>query len=524
MTLSRIVVDSAEADADHAALVDGDRTWTAAELADAVGRTSRRLLDLGVAPGDRVGVHLNKSAEGFIAMHGVIAAGAVAVPLDPSSPAERLSAIARTVGISVIVSHAPRRRSIIEIAERHRLHAVVGLDEPLDAVRTVTSDQIDEASPSLPVSVGTDDPAYIITTSGSTGEPKGIVHTHGSARAYVDASVAAFGVSSADRVTDIAPHHFDISTFAVWAAPSAGATVVVVPEPHQKFPASLSALVQDERMTIWYSVPFLLQQLVLRGDLEHRDLSQLRLVKFGGEVPAHSILAGLVEHAPEAQLVNVYGPAEVNQCTHYVVTPGDLEAGTIPIGHPWPAAEVRVTHPDSDSPDTDVDEGELWVASATMMAGYFGEPDLDTSPIVEVDARRWYRTGDLVERRPDGSLVFRGRRDQQVKVRGHRIEIEAIESQLERVSGIEAAVVTVMRRPDGSDELIAGIVPVAPAGSSGTEPPDVAFVTAAVRPHLPAYAIPSHVVTISGDKTTGSGKLDRRSLRMTLPDLVEETR
>lgn len=519
MTLSGLLAQTAAGSPDHVGLVDVDRSWTYAELAADVGRLTRVLADNGVQPGDRVGVHMLKSAEGTIAMHAVVAAGAVAVPLDPTSPAERLARVCRRITISTVLSHDPRRSGIEELARLHPIELVIGVDGPIGDVGTVIGTaQVAANEPVAAVPVQLDDWAYIITTSGSTGEPKGIVHTHRSALAYAQASVNAFDVSPSDRIADIAPHHFDQSTFALWSGPLAGATLVVMPEPYQRLPASLSTRIQDERITIWYSVPFLLQQFITRGDLDNRDLSNLRLVKFGGEVPSGPVLDQLAALAPHAAMVNIYGPAELNQCTHHALTAADRRAPIVPIGRPWPESEVRVVEVGGTTPDLpQVGSGELWVASETMMAGYFAEPELDTRSIEEFDGCRWYRTGDLVEW-VDDVLVFLGRRDQQVKVRGHRIEIEAVEAELERVDGVESVVIGVHRREDATDVLVAGLIP---AGAAETDLVDE--IRRHARDKLPAWSLPAQILTLRGIKTTGSGKLDRQALRAQLLSMIEES-
>jgi len=365
------------------------------------------------------------------------------------------------------------------------------------------------------VSVDGSDRAYIITTSGSTGTPKGIVHTHASATAYAKHTIASYGVTSNDRVTDIAPNHFDISTFALWTVPLAGASNIVLPEPYQRMPASLSQVISDKAVTIWYSVPFLIQQLVMRGDLDNRDLSHLRWVKFGGEMMARETLVAFQQHAPNAMFSNVFGPAETNQCTiaNFTIIP-DPDDGVLPIGQAVGGAKLRIVDRDVTVPHKELesDDGVLWVSNDALMEGYFDMDEVNAKVLVEVDGDRWYRTGDRVTRAEDGELTFRGRLDNQVKVRGFRIELESVEAELERCNLVEHAVVSVIKQADG-DALIAGLF---------AQDPNIAEdeLLAQAQQHaqgtLQRWSLPTKYVTLSEPLFTGSGKLDRNSLRMHL--------
>jgi amino acid adenylation domain-containing protein len=517
MTLSTLLDRAAVEHPDRVCVIAPSRTWTYAEASEDAGRMAAALVSQNVGPGDRVGVHLHKSAEGWIAMHAVVRAGAVAVPLDPGSPVHRIRRICETMAIDVVVAHDQRASSVAELVASGSITTVVGLTKPQDGVTTVTIEQVAGMAPLEPVTVSSSDPAYIITTSGSTGEPKGIVHTHASALAYAAESVELYGVHAADRVADTAPNHFDQSTFALWSAVLGGASVVIMPEPHQRMPASFSERLESEAVTIWYGVPFLLQQLVLRGDLANRDLGALRWVKFGGEVPPPSVIAEMMRHAPNATMANIYGPAECNQCSFHHLQAPPVNAG-IPIGETTPSAEMRLGDPGSDLPAVvgALETGEIWVSGPTLMEGYFAMPEVNAAKIVEFEGRRWYRTGDLGRVDADGVWWFVGRADHQVKVRGHRIELEGLEAELEALPYVEHVVAAVDRPGEGQDSVVVGVFAL-----EGFEPEEFA---AGTRAALPAYAQPSQILTLSGKKFTGSGKLDRGALRAVLLERMETER
>ncbi len=361
------------------------------------------------------------------------------------------------------------------------------------------------AGPGDPAHVEPSDPAYIIYTSGSTGAPKGIVHSHASALAYARAAVDEYQLGTGDRLANIAPLHFDQSTFELYAAPLAGAAVLVVPDPVLRFPASVSELVARERITVWYSVPYLLEQLSARGALDERDLSAVRWVLYGGESFPPSTLAELMHQLPTASFSNVYGPAEVNQCTAYHLRrPPD---GPVPIGRAWRAAEIRILDPDDHSIEVEPGQvGTIAVSTPTMMSGYWNRPDLtDESTLVDADGTRWYLTGDLACARDDGELVFLGRVDHQVKVRGHRIELEAIDALLREVGGVSAATVIVDRPDAGDDRLVALVV------SDVANPVSTDTVDDLLRSRLPRYAVPAEVRVVDSLPRTATGKIDRNA-------------
>ena len=544
-SLASLLEVAAKRDPDGPAILDKGETITWSEAAYRSGQLAAALVQAGVVPGDRVGVHYRKSADSFLAMHAVVQQGAVAVPLDPTASASYLVSVIEQAECRVILTHPPCQASAVELAGDGRIQSILGIGPPTASDRGVfqskgraapnnsfmSQSTIDMLEPIGPVLVDPTQPAYIITTSGSTGRPKGICHSHASALAYVAFKLEAYDIGPKDRVSDIAPNHFDISTLALWVSPFVGATNVVVPEQHQMFPASLAKLMDETKITVWYSVPYLLTQLLQRGGLDQLDLSAMRWVLFGGEVFPTQALADLMNIMPDARFSNVYGPAEVNACTiHHLEGPPSSNE-PIPIGKPVADTRIRLVTP-SDTQDShrsipDGEQGEVLVAGSTMMIGYWERPDLNEAAFV-IDPQtgeRWYRTGDLAFRDQAGDLVFAGRVDHQVKVRGHRVELESIESVLEDAEPIEYAVVTVARSEDGGDVLIAGLAVPSDGNDQSTTAASDRWGPKALRSlaadHLPAYAVPAQYYLLKTRPVTGSGKLDRRVLRLELAALHE---
>jgi amino acid adenylation domain-containing protein len=495
-------------------LTDGRTALNWADAIDRVARLSHLLERCGVAIGDRVGVRLAKSVDSFVAVHAVLRAGAVMVPLDPMAPAAQAIVVIEDAGVAVVIADR-RSRDLELVLDATSVHSVVLPGAPADpgvvtnrTVRLFTEDDLAAATPTPESRVASPaDPAYIIYTSGSTGQPKGIVHTHASALAYAEEAARHYGLHGADRFANIAPLHFDQSTFELYAAPLVGAAVLVVPDPILRFPASLSEMIARERITIWYSVPYLLEQLSTRGGLAERDLSALRWVLFGGEAFAPGQLSTLMAQLPDATFSNVYGPAEVNQCTVYDLT--EAPNDSVPIGRAWAAADVRVVDPDDLTTPAVDKPGVLLVSTPTMMSHYWNRPDLTAASTITDPSGRWYVTGDLVDRNATGELVFLGRVDNQIKLRGHRIELEAIDELLRDVTGVDAGITIVRSIGDGDDVLVALVTPA--DSSLGAEARSLlaAEVAAELNARLPRYAVPSAVHVVAALPRTGTGKIDR---------------
>ena len=254
------------------------------------------------------------------------------MPLDPFAPVGRLSFVIRNCGIRHLVTSDFKLDGVTEMAAQTGLTCAIGLSAPGELpLRTLSWEDV-AAAPETPpaVSLTEQDLAYILYTSGSTGDPKGIMHTHRSGLTFAQWGVDTYELRGDDRLSNHAPLHFDLSTFDFFAGALAGATTVIIPEALTKFPVNLSRLIQNERITVWYSVPYALIQLLLNGAMERHDLSSLRWVLFAGEPFPTKHLRPLMARLPEARFSNLYGPTETNVCTfitllHYEDSDGDSD-------------------------------------------------------------------------------------------------------------------------------------------------------------------------------------------------------
>lgn len=495
----------------------GNDSVTYRQLDESSSRLASLLHELGVRPGDRVGVRLPAGVQSPISVYGAMKAGAAMVPIDPLTPPNRLCEILVAGNIGhLITSKLNESVSAYLRQSATPLEQVIGASEdkrdydcgapftPWSAIETKT--------PMDPLRMDADQTAYVIFTSGSTGTPKGIVHSHYSGNSYARLSVATYGVTADDRIANLSPLHFDMSTFGYFSAVMAGATTVLVPPSYSMLPASLSALVESQAITIWYSVPFALVQLIQRGVPEKRDLSSVRWILYGGEPLAPRHAQQLRQYLPNAWISNVYGPAEVNQCTHFDIAPfsqggpEEIPEQAIPIGRLWEETEGMILDP-LDQMIVGNDPGELLVHSSTMMTRYWHQTcdDPVTFYFDLTTGKRFYRTGDLVRRREDGELEFLGRIDRQVKVRGYRIELDEVEHAISQHPEIvEAAAFCV--GANQTNRLLAAVTLNRDNDGATID------LKTYLAERLPHYAVPEQVFVKSSFPRTTSGKINRIEL------------
>lgn len=506
------VIDVARRSPDSG-VVDADgvhRGWT--EIADSVDRAAAALCRSGARRGDRVAVLLPKSVDSFIAMHAILRAGLVAVPLNPLSTKRALRpTIEATAPNVLIVSEALADRLIDDDLDLHETTVFIvggssGDATPFRALHS-WSDAISADVGEVDLSTSApapDDDAYIIFTSGSTGQPKGMVHTHRSGLAYARHAVDAHELDTGSRLAGTAPLHFDMSTLELYSVPLAGATALTISESDERFPATMSERLDSRAATHLYAVPSLLHQLIERGALDERKLDHIQHIAFAGEPMGPALLAKWMDRLPEATFLNAYGPAEVNVVTSHRFEP-EWDRREVPIGRPWPGVRTRIV----DESHTEVDDGEvgeLLVAAESCMRGYWQQEE-ETASRMTTDASglRWYHTGDLV-RRADGSFHFHGRRDNQVKVRGVRIEVEAVEHVVCAEPSVAQAIAACVVDPNGLASLRVWVVPAPDADVEERR------VIRWCRARLAAAAVPSVVSVVDALPISPNGKLDRHAV------------
>lgn len=470
------------------------------------------LHQIGISKGDRIGIYLNRNLETAIAIYGIMQAGAVYVPLDPQAPIERTKFLIKDCNINILISNATQRRKVKKINEGEiNLAAIIGIAEN-DRTATYPWEKLDEFPITFerPFRVMDRDVAYIIYTSGSTGQPKGIMHTHSSGLAFARLTADLYQLKETDVFGNHAPIFFDISTLGYLTAPFVGGCTIIATDAHTVLPTSLCQLIEKEKITIWYSVPLAMIQMLQSGGLVDKDWSALRWVLYGGAPFSPKYLRELMTLWNQATVSNVYGPAEVNQCTFYNIKTTPVGETPIPLGSVWNNSESVVLNEEEE--EIAEGTGQLCVRSATMMKGYWQQADLTERSMYRRKNTHgtydlFYRTGDLVRVETSGLLHFIGRQDHQVKIRGYRVELEAIEALLVTHEAVAEAAVFAVREIEDALQIEAAVILQPTSNTTAAE------LIAFLKTKLPAYAVPSTITIVSAFPRTGSGKVKRSSLK-----------
>lgn len=500
----------------------GDEELTYTELAEISGKLAATLVEHGVNHGDRVGIDLPKSVRAVVSVFGVLKAGGVYVPIDPSAPPRRAAQIIHDCGVRALITSG-RRSSLLsqELAEglRGQLRALIladsGPEEVADAEHmsehVCSWRDVESRSRAEPANTGVDDNlAYILYTSGSTGIPKGVMVSHRAALNFIDWAQAEFRITAADVVSNHAPLHFDLSIFDIFTTIKAGGTIAIVPPQASIFPAAVARFIRDQGVSIWYSVPSALTQLLVRGNFAEHDYPCLRLILFAGEIFPIKFLRAL-RKCTIAQLYNLYGPTETNVCTYYEVReiPSDCDE-PVPIGKAIASYEVFALN-EQGQLIRPGEIGELYAGGPGLMSGYWGDPEktdavLVPHPLKGSDGERVCRTGDLVTLDRKGNYRFQGRRDHMVKSRGYRIELGEIETALYSHSGVRETAVVAVPDEEVTNRLVAFVVPCEAQRLTAED------VLRHCTQRLPRYMVPQEVVFRKALPKTSTGKIDKRAL------------
>jgi amino acid adenylation domain-containing protein len=513
--LTQLLDEAAERYPEREALRYSGQSLTYEELSRRSGNLASTLIQQGVRRGDRVGFYMEKSLEAVVAIYGIMKAGAAYVPIDPLTPLSRVAFIIQDCGLRYLISSESKSGQLQELHDRRvALDCVIGVrSRDSLPVRCIPWEEVHRTSTRAAGVTATEmDLAYILYTSGSTGDPKGVMHTHRSALSFALWAVETFGIGYEDRLSNHAPYHFDLTILDLFASAAAAASTVIIPEDVARLPATLAALISEEHLTVWYSVPFALMQLLQRGRLESLDLTALRCVLFAGEPFPPKHLHQLMQVLPQASFFNLYGPTETNVCTFYEVPAArDDEERPLPIGQACADTELLVVDAE-DEPVAPDEIGELLVRSAATMSGYWNRPEQTERAFLRRSTRPpfqevFYRTGDLVQLEADGNYQFLGRKDRQVKVRGFRIELDEIEVAL--LSHAAVAEAAVYLRP-GVEETVS--IETAVVARPGTGPTALEL-SRYLSERLPSYAIPNPILIVDQLPRTSTGKIDRRTLR-----------
>jgi amino acid adenylation domain-containing protein len=486
----------------------GGTAVTYAELRDLSREIRRRLRSAGVGPGDRVGLLQTKSIAAVGSLLGVLQAGAAYVPLDAGAPALRNARILLDCSVRAVIAHERLAPDLVAALKEFAPAPAFLPAGTADGVMIPLSIFSGERTPATRGAGGGASPAFILYTSGSTGNPKGVVHTHRGALSFVGWCSRKFAYSREDRFASHAPLHFDLSVHDLFVSLRQGATLVLIGEELGKNPALLAQVIADERISVWYSTPAVLGLLAGYGTLDRLAFPNLRRVLFAGEVFPMAQLRRLRALWPAPAYFNLFGPTETNVCTYYPL-PGREETErmeSLPIGRTCEHLRSRVVD-EGGAALADGREGELVVSGPAVMKEYFGQRRMTVRAFLrDTGGQRWYRTGDRVIRRQDGIHLFLGRRDRMVKKRGYRIELQEIESCLCAHPQAREAAAVAVADAGGSIRIQAFV-----ACSGATAPTVIAFKEFCAQ-RLPRYMVPDRFFFPSRLPRTAGDKIDYHTL------------
>lgn len=481
---------------DALAIACEGRSLTYAEVAERAAAVSHSLAQLPTRADDRtmrVGILASRSIDACLAVLGAGWAGATYVPINLKLPEDRLLAIFAICNFDAVIVDTDGAKLLTP-----RVRAAC----PGLVINDITS--LPMSSMAEPKHVGPEHPAYTIFTSGTTGAPKGVVISSGAIRHYSETAASHLGLLPSDRAIESCELSFDFSVNNMFVTWCAGASLHIL-----RAVRAMGAVkfVKDYGITVWYSVPSLAGRLKQIKSLTANAMPALRITLFGGEQLPGAIVDTWRLAAPNSIIENFYGPTEVTVfcLAQFVGTPAPLSPGrdVVSIGTPLPGNEAAVLDSRGEPVPRGV-AGELAISGAQLANGYLDADALTADRFPLLRGKKWYLTGDLACEGLDGAFHHLGRIDNQVKVLGHRIELEELDSCLRAAADASIAAVVAWPFVDGTAQGLVAFIAAPTVDSSA--------VIAAMKQRLPLYAVPARVVALDELPLSSSGKIDRKAL------------
>ena len=468
---------------DRVAIEDSvGRSISYRELAAASRAVQASLVAAGVNPGDRVGIWMKKSIDALIAFQGVLRAGGAYVPLDPSAPVSRAALMLKDSGASVILVEKDLEADLRRVLDGFE-HAAQLLVISAETIKCHTS---------IETVVQRNDLAFLLYTSGSTGNPKAVTVTHENVISFIDWCSETFAPTERDKFAVASPLSFSLPVFQLYLAWKHGGTVVLMDDQTSKAPELLARAIERHRVTIWFSTPTILTLLAQSGLLPLLILDPLRMIMFAGEPFPIPNLRALKAQIGRPRYVNVLGSTETHMIAHYEL-PDEIPAdcNVLPIGKIATRFRSRIV------------EDELWLAGPGVTPGYWRSPEADAQAFsTDEEGQRWYRTGDLVRIGPEENFICTGRRDRRIKRRGNRVELAEIEACLHKNPAIRE--VAVIAAPDNELGMKVNAF-VVPHKSCR---PTIVELKAHCAQALPSYMVPDTFTFRDVLPRTSTGKID----------------
>ncbi|MBQ9067899.1 MAG: amino acid adenylation domain-containing protein [Eggerthellaceae bacterium] len=479
---------------DAVAVADVETQLTFAQLRDGARRVGT-FLGEQVAPGGAVALYLEKSTKALCGMLGVVYAGCAYSVLDVRQPAARLASILEKLQPAFVLTDAATElQADAVLADTHYTATPVE--------RALQWDADEEVLAAARSATDRTSPLYVNFTSGSTGTPKGVVVSHGSVIDFIGHFTELFDFTSEDVIANQAPFDFDVSVKDIYGGMAVGAAVHLIPRDYFSVPVQLMDFLCDRRVTVCtWAVSAMCFVSTMNG-FDYRTPDTVRIVIFSGEVMPPKHLAKWQAALPHARFVNVYGPTEVTcNCTYWEVPPA-FDGDVLPVGKPFPHAEVFLLDDGDALVDTVGKQGQICVAGSGLALGYAADKARTDEAFTEsplCSGQRIYRTGDVGYWDENGNLVYAGRVDHQIKHLGQRIELGEIESVAQSCEGVDRACCLYN---DTRKRILLYVV--ADCGKDA--------LRGYLHDRLPSYMVPSKIVFDDAMPLTKNGKIDRTAL------------
>lgn len=519
--LQKYITDTAKRIPEHIAIEYKDDKITYLELDKESNKLARALKNMGTQPRDRVGFCMHKNINSFKSIIGTLKADCTYVPLDAQSPNERLLQILINSEASVIICDKATIKKTQELVSRTDKKIKLLVLEPKDTMQDAANSNLDitykediDSQSNMGMSYVNQDTdlCYIIYTSGSTGKPKGVMISHLNIINFINWAVPCFGLTENDRISNHPPLHFDLSTFDVYCAWRASATLVLVPPELSMFPKKLVEFIEQKNITVWDSVPSLLVYMARMGALEPGRMPNLKQVVFCGEPFPTKYVMEWMNAYPDKTFCNMYGPTETTCAStfHFIKESPKDPNETIPIGLPCDNTRVYV-YKDNDELAGKGEAGELCISGSSVGYGYLNNQEKTQASFVlnpnnTAFPEPMYRTGDLVKVREDGLLEFIGRKDFQIKHMGYRIELGEIESAFYALPFVDESAVIATVDPESQSTSIIAFVTL-------NDNKTVQEIKNDLIMKIPKYMIPTTIHIRDALPRSRNGKIDRVLLK-----------
>lgn len=502
---------------DRTAITLNNNHLTFGELESQSNRLAGMLIHAGLKPKERVGLLLEKTPQTIIAMHGISKAGGIYVPLDIHSPANRVQKILDSSHVSMLMTDHHAQSLFEELNETNTVAPWIWWSQ--QQIPEIKSDRMLfqysdlESEPDKPYTEvrSEDSIAHILFTSGSTGDPKGVIITHKNVSAFINWATNYFSMNADDRVSGHAPLHFDLSTFDIYGSLSVGAHLFMVPPSMSIMPNELTNFILENRLTQWFSVPSALSYLAQFKAIPEGGFPDLKRLIWCGEVFPVESLRYWMRELPEVQFTNLYGPTEATIASSYhTLSEIPEKGGDVPIGTACKNEKLMILD-ENMSEVEDGEMGDLYISGVGLSPGYWRDPEkMEAAFKVKENGdghlRRIYKTGDLATFK-NGLFYYHGRADHQIKSRGYRIELGEIESALDELNLLrEFAVIPVEK--GGFEGTAIGCAYVQ-RNSNEITPADLKDDLLDI---IPSYMIPQFWETYDKLPRNVNGKIDRKSL------------